>query len=325
MDLVRLPARPPDWDHRIQRFPNKTLFHETPWLEYVRSSRRHTEIDYFEIRRGPDCVGYFCALRVERLGLSLWGSPLPGTGMYMGPVVEPHVDQGELLDLLMEHCRSQRLAHFELINDWLDPAVMQAAGFRVVTSVTHVCPLTGGTDAVWARMNGTCRTRIRKAEKTGLSVESADDGGIVDEFHPQFVRVLARKGLKPPYDLDQARSLFRHLGPPDRLFALRVKLQDRVIATGFYPHDDGTLYFLDSAYDPEYLHCCPNNLLHWTAMKLAMERGITTFNIGGGPNPSRFTQKFGGYLQPYRTYRKSLIPLFDTARQLYHLFSRQPQ
>jgi len=240
----------------------------------------------------------------------------------MGPVVEPHVDQGELLHLLIEHCRAEHIAHLELINDWLDPSMMQAEGFRVETSVTHVCPLTGGVEAVWARMKGTCRTRIRKAEKSGLTVERVDDSEIIEEFHPQFVRLLARKGLKPPYNLEQAQLLFHHLGSADRLFALRVRLQERVIATAFYPHDDRTMYYWDSAYEPDCLQFCPNNLLHWTAMKMAIERGIATFNMGGGPQPSRFTQKFGGSLQPYLIYRKSFLPFFEQARRAYHFLNR---
>ncbi len=323
LELVRLAGRPADWDQQIQRFPNTSLFHESSWLEYVRSTQPRCQIEYFEIRRGPECIGYFCAVRAKKFVFSFWGSPFPWSGMYMGPVVEPQVDQDELLHLLMEHCRAERIAQLELINDWLDPAVMQAAGFQVGTSVTHVCPLTGGVESVWAGMNGTCRTRIRKAEKSGLVVERTDDPGVIEEFHPQFVRVLARKGLKPAYDLEQARSLFQHLGSADRLFALRVRLQDRVIATGFYPHDDRTLYYWDSAYEPDCLQLCPNNLMHWTAMKMAIEAGITTFNMGGGPQPSRFTQKFGGSLQPYLTYRKSFVPFLEEAYQVYKFLVRQ--
>jgi lipid II:glycine glycyltransferase (peptidoglycan interpeptide bridge formation enzyme) len=82
------------------------------------------------------------------------------------------------------------------------------------------------------------------------------------------------------------------------------------------------MYFEDSSYEPDFLHLCPNNLLHWTAMKMAIKRGITTFNMGGGPVPSRFTQKFGGSLQPYLIYRKSFLPFFEQARRAYHFLNR---
>ncbi len=78
MELVRLAVRPPDWDQQIQRFPNKSLFHESAWLDYVRSSHPRREIEYFEIRRGPECIGYFCAIRTKKFIFILWGSPFPG-------------------------------------------------------------------------------------------------------------------------------------------------------------------------------------------------------------------------------------------------------
>jgi Acetyltransferase (GNAT) domain len=323
MKLVRLADRPGDWDQQIQRFPNKTLFHESAWLDYLRFTRPHSRIEYFEIRRGLACVGYFCAVRVRKVVYVCWGSPLPWAGMYMGPVVEPQLDQEELVHLLTEQCRAERIAHLELSNDWLDASVMQAAGFQVDTSVTHVCPLAGGAAAVWAGMAGTCRTRIRKAEKSQLTAESADDPAVVEEFYGLFARVLTNKGSRPSYTLEHARALFHRLHSADRLFVIRVKHQDRLIATGFYPHDDRAMYYLDAGYEPDFLELCPNNLMHWTAMRMAIERGIPSFNMGGGPDPSRFTRKFGGSLQPYLTYHKSFVPFFDQARQVYHFVLRR--
>ncbi len=324
MELVRLAGRPSDWDQQIQRFPNSTLFHESAWLDYISSLLPLSEIEYFEIRRGPaECIGYFCAIRVRKFGFSFWGSPFPGTGNYMGPVVESQVDQGELLNLLMERRRIERIAHFEVSNDWLDPGIMQAKGFSVERSVTHICPLTGGRVAVWARMNRDCRRHIRRAGDSGLVAERADDPEIAEEFYPQFVRLLEFKGMKNPYGPERIRLLFHHLGSADRLLALRVRLNGRVIATGFYLYDNRTLYHYESSYEPDFLQFSPNELLHWTAIQMATERGIATFNMSGGPRPSRFTQKFGGSPQPYLVYRKS-SPFLQGARQIYsYLRSRK--
>ncbi len=236
----------------------------------------------------------------------------------MGPVVEPGAEQEELVHLLTEYCRTKHIAHVELINDWFDVNIMQTQRFQVKNSLTYVCPLEGGVTAVWNGMAGTCRTRIRKAEKGGLTVEKANDPAVVEEFYSLFTRVLARKGLRPPYSLKNAQALFDHLSAADRLFALRIKLQEKVIATGFYPHDERAMYYLDGAYETEHLPLCPNNLMHWTAIKMAVERGIPNFNMGGGATPSRFTQKFGGRLRPYLTYSKSFLPLFKKAGQVYH-------
>jgi len=323
MKLVRLAKRPTDWDQLIQAFPNKTLFHEAAWLDYMHSIHPLGRTEHFEIVDGSSTVGYFCAVRVKKLLIDVWGSPLPGTGMYLGPLVHKDVDQFEVVRLIIDHCKENRIAHIELSNDWLKPEVMQALGFQVHANFTHICPLDGGVASVWARMKGTCRTRIRKAEKSGLAAQLTSDPAIVDWFYPRFVRGLEQKGVAPVYGIDTPRALLKHLLPAGRVFALTVKHGNEVIAAGFYPHDDQSMYYWDSAYDPDYLQLSPNELLHWTAMKLAMDRGIPLFNIGGGPNPSRFTQKFGGSTVPYVVYCKSILPFLSTAKRLYWFFDRQ--
>jgi hypothetical protein len=316
MELFRLAARPPDWDQRIRRFPNKSFGHESAWHDYVYSVSPGTTIEYFEIRDAGRTVGYFCMARMKKLLYSLYRSPMSGPGRHLGPVVEPHVNQDDFVRCLIELCRSSRIAHLEISNDWLDESVMRRTGFRATADVVHVCPLDGGNSGVWARMWGACRTRIRKAERNGLRAEVTDDPGIVDVFYSQFTGVLKRKRLPVPYSLAAARSLFRHLIPADMLFAIQVKFEGRVGAAGLYPHDERALYHLDSGYDPNYLHLAANGLLHWTAIKLAIARGIPLFRMSSGRS-SRFTQQFGGAEAPYVVYRQSLVPFAESARAAY--------
>jgi hypothetical protein len=222
---------------------------------------------------------------------------------------------------LIEHCKKHRIAYLELCNEWLDSSLMRRLGFRASVDVEQVCSLDGGQAAVWARMRGGCRTRIRKAENHGLVATPTEDPGIVDVFYSQFNEVLERKRLTAPYSRTMARALFRHLVPADRLFAIQVKHENKVIATALYPHDERTLYFLDAGYDANYLHLSSNELLHWTAMKLAIARGITKFSINTG-QPSRFTEKFGVHEVPYVVYRQSFVPILEAARKVY-LFGRR--
>jgi hypothetical protein len=316
MELFRLAARPPDWDQQIRRFPNKSLGHESAWHDYVCSVSPGTTIEYFELRDAGRTVGYFCMARMKKFLYSLYRSPMSGPGRHLGPVVEPNVNQGDFVRCLIELCRSNRIAHLEISSDWLDESVMRRAGLRATADVEQVCPLDGGSSEVWARMWGACRTRIRKAERNGLRAEVTDDPRVVDVFHSQFTGVLRRKRLPVPYSLAAARSLFRHLIPADMLFAIQVKFEGRVIATGLYPHDERALYHLDSGYDPNYLHLAANGLLHWTAIKLAITRGIPLFRMSSGRS-SRFTQQFGGAEAPYVVYRQSLAPFAESARAAY--------
>ncbi len=320
MKLIRLASRPSDWDKLIGEFHNKTLFHESAWLDFVVAAYPNACVEYFEIRRDCELLGYYCAIRAQKFLFSFWEGPQ--SCIYMSPLMHPYVDQLDLMRLLVAACRKERIAHLALCDPWLDPDLMEKSGFAPKHHVSQMCSLSDGKESVWARMDGTCRTRIRKAEKSGLTVESATDPGFVDEFYSRFAILLAHKGKSPGYSIDHMRQLFIHLGGADRLFALRVKHQGRVIAAAYYPHDERAMYFGDTAYEVESLPLCPNELLHWTAMQMAIERGIPLFFMGGDPLPSRFTRKFGGTLQPVIRYHRSFVPLLYHVRHAYRLLKK---
>ena len=320
MHLRKLHQRPLEWDNLIKAYSSKNLFHESAWLDFLGDAFPFVSIDYLEIITNKNVVGYFPAVRMTKFLISMYSSP--HYFGYMSPLFDRDVDQAKLLGAVLKYGRDKGISRIDLCNDAIDPAVVMAAGFTQHSNVTHVCPLDGGEKSVWNNMIGTCRTRIRKAEKSGLVVRVAHDPGFIDDFYPLFAKMLVGKGLKPGYNIGQAKALFHRLHAADRLFALRVEYQGKLIGTAFYPHDDRAMYYGDSAYEPDSLQYCPNNLLHWTAIRMAIERKIPEFNMGGGPVPSLFTTKFGGGLRPLLTYQKNLIPLFHQTYTAYSFFKQ---
>ena len=326
MELSRLPSRPADWDQRILRFDSKNLFHESAWLDFVLECEPRRTVNYYEITRRGRIVGYFCAILTRRAVLTLCESPFAGRGMYWGPIVDNDIDSAELAEAFLDLCRRERIAHFEVCHEPLSSAVMQKFGFTPSLGVGHVCPLDGGIDAVWSRMKGTCRTRIRKAQKMGLTTEVTDDRSIADHFFRSYSDGLSRKGLKPSSGPgpETPRRLLNHLVPTDRVFSICVKHDGRIIGAAFYPHDERAMYFWDGASDQEFLHMSPNELLHWTAIQLAVARGIPVFKMSGGlmpQPPNRFVDKFGGESRQFTVYQKSLVPLLAPARRAYRWFA----
>ncbi len=322
-DFVQLPERPAGWDQCIRKFATKTLFHEAAWLDFMAEVvPQQRGVDYFEIRQHGDVAGYYCSLALKKFGFTFYESPWLGTTVYQGPVVDRDIDQSGLMRALMRNSKQNSIASITMENDWMDPTVMRESGFTSVSSMAHVCPLRPDETAVWNAMNGTCRTRIRKSEKLGLTAEETHSKSIADHFYRFFTKVLAQKSRQPAYGIEFPRALLKLLSPAKRLLPICVKYRDKIIGAAFYAYDERAMYYLDGASDPDYLHLSPNELMHWTAMKLAIRRGIPVFNIGGAPAPSRFTRKFGGGPMLIHTYRKNFVPFLDVARRLYAMRHR---
>lgn len=318
MELVALPARPSDWDQRISAFDTKCLFHESAWLDFDLCSHPQATAEYFSVEHHGVTQGYFCAMRRSKVMIKAYQSPFSGRGVYLSPIVNRNLDPTEFVAALLRHCQNRRIGFLELSDDWFPPEIMARFGFEAVPNITHLCPLHGGSEAIWARMRGTCRTRIRKAEKAGLVAEATTDAKVTGVFQDVFVRVLARRGLKPSYGVELPTQMMTQLGSRDRVFSVGVRLGGEMIGAGFYPHDDRVLYFWDGASHPDYLHLSPNELLHWKAIQLAADRGIAEFRIGGGPVPSRFTEKFGGGPVPVIVYQKFLTAFARCARRVHN-------
>jgi hypothetical protein len=291
------------WDELIAPYPRRELFHRRAWLDYLADSRG-VHIRFWSIRNGERSLGYFCGGVVQKGPFKILGSPLKGWGTNsMGPVVHAETNQRELLLALDSLAREERLAMTELEHTGLREEALRSLRYEPVPSATYVVALTGDEpDAMWQRLESTCRNRIRKATRSRLTVESTDDPGIADEFYEQYTDLMARKGLAPPYPLQFARLLVRHLSTADLLFALRVRdAEGRIIATGLFPHDDRTVYFWGGASWQESRDLCPNDFMHWKLMELAAARGLVAYNMCGD---GRFKRKFGGEKITVKRWRK---------------------
>lgn len=316
MRLVRLNGRPPDWNARIARYAQKTLFHETCWHDHVLDIHPGSRVEYFEIRDGASVVGLFCVQQMRKMMLPIWGSPMPGTGTnYMGPVFDAGVDARAVLRAVLTTARRGLVAHVELATEAIAPEQFAAEGVAVETSVTHLIPLAATEKAAWDALRGTARNRVNRAQKNGLVAETTDDPAIVEQFYEQFIEVYGKQGMVTPFGVERPRSLFSRLMPAGRLLPVRVKHGEEVIAAGLFPYDERTIYFWGAGSWLKDQHLAPNELLQWTVMRLAVERGVRAYNMCGGQ--SQFKDKFGGADVPYNLYNRSFLPLLGKARDLY--------
>ncbi|MBI5853941.1 MAG: GNAT family N-acetyltransferase [Nitrospirae bacterium] len=152
--------------------------------------------------------------------------------------------------------------------------------------------LTQREEHLWAGMTSACRGCIRKAQKTGVTVEEIHDIRFADEYYAQLQEVFGRQSLVPPYSVVRVRELIRSLGDSSHLLLLRaVDPTGRCIATGIFPAMNGTMYFWGGASWRASLGYRPNEAIHWYAMRYWKARGIQRYDMGGG---GEYKRKFGG-------------------------------
>lgn len=320
MSGYRLDLLSPDdvagWDGLVRSCRGREVFHQSPWLDYLAASRG-VEVLRWAIRDEGETVGYFCGGLLRKGPFRVLGSPLRSWATNsMGPVSTRQLDLPRFVDALDVLAVNLGLGMIELEQPALTAEVLRPAGYQPVENWTYRVRLDpADPQAMWRRLDSTCRNRIRKAEAAGLSVEDTDDPAIVDEYYAFFLELMRRKAMRPPFGRESVRLLFQHLRGAGRLFALRVRSRDgRVLAAGLFPHDDLTMYFWSGASRHDTQAMCPNDLMHWTAMCRAADLGLTAFDMSG---QSRFKRKFGGVLTPAIRWHKCYSAAARLARTAY--------
>jgi CelD/BcsL family acetyltransferase involved in cellulose biosynthesis len=310
------------WDELTAPYESRELFHRKAWLDYLAASRG-LEIRRWTIHSSGHTVGYFCGGVLRKGPFRILGSPLKGWGTnFLGPVVNRDIDQLSFLGAVDDLAERERFAMVEIENPLLRADLMESAGYIAVSQPTYVVSLAAGdTGTIWERINLKCRQKVRKAKRAGLVVNETDDPSIADEFFDQFCSVLARKKLFPPYGRTCPRLLIKYLKPEKLLFSLRVLHPSAgTVATGLFPRDDKTIYFWGGASQIDAWNFSPNDLLQWTAIDMAAQAGITTYNMCGY---GHFKSKFGGDLQRHQRWHKCYSRMAGWARRGYEFYFQE--
>jgi len=237
-----------------------------------------------------------------------------------GPVVEPSNTYAfdVIVDEMQRTCAESDVQLLRLEPQWTFEAAiaerLQRVGFaeakrHIMPPRTILVDLQPAPDRIWSAFSSNTRNRVRLAEKRGVEVRVGTDADV-----PAFIALsdetAVRQGLKvsPPGMFTKAAELF------GRRDAMRLYLacDAGTILAGIMVFVCGTtatyLWGASSASErARWLN--PNQLLHWTAMQWARERGCTTYDLFGIPDfdeetlEKEYATQTGGWWNLYRFKR----------------------
>jgi FemAB-related protein (PEP-CTERM system-associated) len=142
-------------------------------------------------------------------------------------------------------------------------------------------------ESMWDRLDRKVRNQIRKAEKSGLTVERGGDE-LVEDFYKVFARNMRDLGT-PVYSKRLFQEVLRVF--PERAQIHIVRLAGRPVA-GAITYRTRTMVQLPWASAiRDYNALCPNVLLYWDAIQFAQQRFAKVFDMGRS-TPNEGTFKF---------------------------------
>jgi Acetyltransferase (GNAT) domain len=326
LTFERVHPSPENWASTLQQFPDHTLNQTPPWLSFLEETQKG-EIVIAALREGNAVLGYFAGIMIRRFGMRILGSPLPGwTTSYMGFVLEPKVPRTDALEALKHFAfRDLRCSHLELMDRNLGVGAIKDR-YAFTSHNGFEIDLSLGENDLFSNFSPACRRCIRKAVRSGVVVQEANDKGFVDDYYSQLRDVFAKQHLVPTYGMGRVSALIRHLLPTGNVLLVRaIDADGHCIATGVFPAMHDRAYFWGAASWRAYQYLRPNELLLWHAFQYWKSRSIHFFDMGGAGD---YKRKYGGYeisVPWIRTSRYPVLPLLrnsaallEASRQRWH-------
>jgi GNAT acetyltransferase-like protein len=203
-----------------------------------------------------------------------------------------------LITGLLQEAQSAKLIDLFVWAD-MSPAVDNRFHRRLCEGVV-ILDLSLGPDALYRKFSANKRANIKKAIKSGVSVDAAKGLDDIAAYYSVYVDWARRKAI-PVTGEEEFQETFA-LTASRRL--LLARHEGRIIAgvvLRFFP--GRVMEFAANSSLRSALHLRPNDLLHWRAIEWACGEGISKYSLGGA---HLFLRKYGGDVVPTARHRLDL-------------------
>lgn len=293
--LQTLPDAGGTWQRVVGESPVSGLAHAPEWFSVIQKVYGHTPL-YLTVDDGNGRSGVLPAYVVRR--------PFFGTVVTSMPFLDsggPCSRSPETRQVLVEHLIAEawRIGASQVELRCSEPlAIPEQPAQHKVNMILSLPP---DPDQLWRGFDKQVRNQVRKAERSGLTVD-VGGAGHLRAFYDAFV-VRMRDLGSPPHAPEFLRAVIDAFGARARIFVVRKGsvTMGALIA----------LAFKDRLVVPwaiclkEYFSLCPNMLLYWETLRSACAEGFKRFDFGRSTRDSgtyRFKLQWGAEEEPLFWY-----------------------
>lgn len=285
------------WDRYVARRPDATLFHLHAWRDVAEQAYDLTT-SFLVARDVPDgpLRGVLPLFRIPRPF-----SPYLTNGLFgaYGPVL---ADDDEYAQALLTAATQQidrgkaSYLHLKVLGA-LPPA--PALEQRDVW-VTAKLDLDASDEALFRRLTGPMRSKIRHAQRAGLTFHAGRRD--LDGFYDVLSENMHRKGA-PIYGRRFFSVLLEALG--ERAEVVTLRKDDQVISGALVAWMNGTAYVPFVSSRPSAFPLRANNLLYWEIARMSRGLGARTLDFGTslrGSTALGFKESWKPVIEPVHSY-----------------------
>jgi FemAB-related protein (PEP-CTERM system-associated) len=289
------------WRRTVERLPQATLAHAAEWFGIIARSYGHDPLYLMagDMNGGRSVLPAFVVRR-----------PMFGTVVTSMPFLDgggPCGSSPALTNLLVGRLIADARARGARLVELRCKSRLAIDAPPMANKVNMSLELPPDPDWLWRRLDKSVRNQVRRAERSGLSIE-VDAGRNLPQFYETFVSRMRDLG-SPVHAQEFLAATLESFGRRARL--VLVRKGDSTVG-GLI-----ALEFKDRLVVPwatclkEYFPLCPNMLLYWQTIRAACTEGFSRFDFGRSTRQSgtyHFKRQWGAQEEPLFWYRIPLAP-----------------
>jgi len=258
------------WNEYAHCHPKAHLYHDFRWRDVFRESFG-SRCFYLMTKEEGRVTGVLPLVLMESAIMSRCLTSLPFLN-YGGIIAENDGAASFLVDSAAALAGELKARYIEMRN-------LEKLNFLQETrehKVTMLLKLENSAESQWLKLNAKIRNEVRKAEKSGLTINSGKDE-LLDSFYTVFSRNMRDLGT-PATGKIFFKTILKHFPGESRIFI--VAINNRPIAAAFSLSCNKSMEAPWASSVRGFNRLCPNEFIYWHMIKHAIENKIGRFDFG---------------------------------------------
>jgi FemAB-related protein (PEP-CTERM system-associated) len=274
------------WSDAVHALTHSNLAHAPEWFAAIRKAYGHDPL-YLMASDDDGARGVLPAFIVRRplFGTVVTSMPYMDAG---GPCAQSASLSHALVERVFEEARRAGARYIEL--RCKEPLAIGFPAMEHKVTLTRTLP--ADPARLWAQVPNAVRNQVRKARRSGLSVEFGGPEKFATFYQTFAVRM--RELGSPVHAAGFLEAVLEEFGARARVALIRKGSTPvgGLIAIAF----KDTLTVPWASCESAYFSLCPNMLLYWEALQAACAEGFARFDFGRSTRDSgtyRFKRQWG--------------------------------
>lgn len=284
------PSADVHWDAALAQIPSASFFHGASWAKVLRDTYAYRPV-YFVVGDPGHFRSLLPVMEVNSWLTGRRGVSLPFTDECAPLCSDADSSPGLFREVLVKakargwrylECRGGRPLFAEA------PASTSFYG--------HQLSLRRDESALFSRLNSSARNAVRKAERSGVSVDFSQSRESIEIFYRLHCQTRKRLGV-PPQPFRFFQNIHRHVLSQNQGWVVLARSGQVPVAGAVFFHFGKTAIYKFGASEKDSQHLRGNNLMMWEAIKRYASQGFELFDFGrtsiGNEGLRRFKLSWG--------------------------------